>query len=305
MEDFLKDDTFLARWAAGELSPEELEMFRQHPHFDQYEKLLKESRGLTVPVFNKEQLYESISNQKESQSNVKRMVPIKALLGIAATLMLLFSAYLFFPGNEVITKTGAGEIATISLPDGSSLILNSNSVASYHSRDYKKNRSVDLSGEAFFDVEKGEGFSVLTQNGKVEVLGTSFNVISRDKRMEVACKTGKVRVSSNTNNAVVLEPGQRVRIENDALSAVDSIPVSSISSWKEGFSRFERAPLIDVILAIENQFGVKIEIDKAKTTDQTFTGGFQHDNLEVALQAVIIPMDLTYEMKNERTVEVK
>ena len=128
----------------------------------------------------------------------KRIISLeKWQWAIAASLaaIIVFSA--IFYGSAVEYSTDANEKIAISLPDGSTVNLNTNSKTSYNAISWYLNRSVSLSGEAFFSVKKGSQFSVNTNNGVIRVLGTSFNVFSRENDFLVECFTGKVEVKNS------------------------------------------------------------------------------------------------------------
>lgn len=83
----------------------------------------------------------------------------------------------------------------IDLPDGSYVLLNSYSSVSYSS-DFE-DRIINLSGEAFFDVQAGDSpFVVKTELGDVKVLGTGFNVKSNEDELQVEVDEGTVEVAS-------------------------------------------------------------------------------------------------------------
>ncbi|HJW29309.1 MAG TPA: FecR family protein, partial [Saprospiraceae bacterium] len=89
----------------------------------------------------------------------------------------------------------AGEQKEIQLPESSEVRLNAGSSVTYNGRNFTKDREIHLKGEAFFKVQHGSKFTVLTEQGSVTVLGTSFNVIAWPDRFEVSCYTGKVKVT--------------------------------------------------------------------------------------------------------------
>jgi len=94
------------------------------------------------------------------------------------------------------------------LPDGSVVLLNSNSQISYVINE--EVREVKLKGEAFFKVEKGiVPFVVRTPYGQVKVLGTAFNVNSNNEELEVEVDEGEVEVQANDEKKKV-RGGERV-----------------------------------------------------------------------------------------------
>lgn len=95
----------------------------------------------------------------------------------------------------------------LELPDGSVVYLNQNSSVRYK-RSFES-RSIELDGEALFDVKQGEAmpFTVVTKMGVIKVMGTLFNVNSRSDEIRVEVERGEVEL--NTNNLVkpILEGG--------------------------------------------------------------------------------------------------
>ena len=108
----------------------------------------------------------------------------------------------------------------VTLPDGSTVYMNAGARLSYSKQFGRKNREVQLTGEAFFDVtpDKKRPFSISAGNAVIRVLGTSFNVNSSNKenQVEVYVSTGIVELSEsgNQNNRVLIHPGNIGLIEN-------------------------------------------------------------------------------------------
>ncbi len=101
---------------------------------------------------------------------------------------------------QVYTKTitiPAGQHSHILLRIMSHVRLNAQTTLSYKPLLWKFSRKVSLEGEAYFEVQKGKKFEVISTNGKTVVLGTSFNIYSRNNNYQVTCVTGKVRVTRN------------------------------------------------------------------------------------------------------------
>jgi ferric-dicitrate binding protein FerR (iron transport regulator) len=112
-----------------------------------------------------------------------------------------------------VYQTASGEIKEVTLPDGSIVVLNEQSTLRLDRAFVRgKRRSVDLEGEAFFDVESDSGnpFTISTSETRIEVLGTEFNL--RAYPMEdstvVAVSEGKVRFADQ-KETLVLETNTR------------------------------------------------------------------------------------------------
>lgn len=297
MNDIHNDETFLARWLNDELTGEELANFKNHPDFPIYQQLKISSATLSVQDIDTEVLLDKIKSNNRfrrrsiaKKSNLFRRIFIPA----AAILLLIIGYFSLMQQPDLILKTQTGEQLRHELPDGSMILLNANSEISYNPKPFKSKREIFLSGEAFFEVEKGVKFIVATDLGEVEVLGTSFSVYSRSKTLISSCKTGTVRVKNAIGQTQILNKGERIKLLDGLLNQKEIINPASIASWQEGVSRFESESLSIVAKAIENQFGVELKLAPGYS-DEKFTGSFLHQDIETALKMVFVPMGMEYE----------
>lgn len=170
MDKNTQESTFLARWISGDLTPDELENFKKSKDFNLYAKINKVSQEFTSPTFNEKELFNKINkrltNNKTEAPKVIRMIPNWAY-AVAASIVIAFG--LFYVNNlESNYQTGYSEQMAVVLPDNSQVQLNANSKLDFKKRNWDENRELNLSGEAFFDVEKGETFKVITSDGTVD-----------------------------------------------------------------------------------------------------------------------------------------
>ncbi|WP_242203315.1 FecR family protein [Aestuariivivens insulae] len=300
MENFNKDETFLARWIAGKLSPEALKEFENSKDYPVLKKINDASQNLKAPTFNDQALLTKLKelNKTQPKDKVRRLMPKWAYAAAAVLVVALGLLYVMTMSSHY--QTGYGEQLAVLLPDDSSVKLNANSQLEHKTLNWKSNRILELEGEAFFDVEKGESFKVLTSLGMVEVLGTEFNMISRGTYFEVQCREGKVKVTSNVlSKEVILLPGKAVRVANNALEewAFDL----DEANWTLGESTFFNTPISQVLLALENQFN--ITFDKSNIDlNKRFTGAFTHKDLSLALKTVSAPMGISFTVDKENGV---
>jgi transmembrane sensor len=161
-------------------------------------------------------------------------------------------------------STAVGEQASISLPDGSTLELNSNSLARV---DYSKaSRVIHLDrGEGFFKVahDPQRPFWVVGGGSWVRAVGTAFNVYLRSIGVEVTVSEGTVEVGSAdaltgrapsdeaiaSAAASVLTAGQRADLHGTAIATrqLSAAEAQRSASWREGTVYFENQPLSEVI----------------------------------------------------------
>lgn len=198
--------------------------------------------------------------------------------GAVAAVLALFAvaALNLIPRGDVITDeiryvAGEDSKGAFSLPDGSRVWLNSNSVLSYKSsegKDWKRHVSVD--GEAFFDVVKDRTpFTVsLGDDIMVKVHGTRFNVRNTGifENVQVTLQSGEVEVD-DSGRSVMLTPGTcytcNAVLGTYSLNYVNS---SNFSNWTRPFVVFKDQPLSDVLITLEHWYNTKITVEKGIDT---------------------------------------
>ncbi len=267
------------------------------------EKIMKMAGGLqTPPGKPKAEVLDSILNKIEKPASTKTRRLNWFAGAAAAVIVLLLSIYSlnsYLSTNTV--KTKFAEQTTISLPDGSMVVLNAGSKISWSDKNFDTERLVTLQGEAYFNVKKGNKFTIKTKNGLVEVLGTQLNVFSRDKSFWASCVTGKVRVSANNRQQLIL-PGDVAELTANGLVKTHKNNIGKTISWKEGVFHFEDKPLVSIFAELERQFNVSIAYEKEKERRITVT--FSNKKLNEALDIVCIPMGLKYEVDKNQKVRI-
>ena len=302
MEKYSQDETFLARWISGELTPEELNEFKKTEDYVVLNIINDASETLEAPKFDQQALFNKLKlhklNKPRQEKKVIKLIP-NWTYAVAASIIIALG--IFYSLNiESQFHTGFGEQLAVLLPDNSEVQLNANSELNFKSRNWENSRKLNLNGEAFFDVEKGQKFTVYTDEGSVEVMGTEFNVISRSHYFEVQCQEGKVKVTSNlADGEIILLPGNAVRFVNNKWEKWDYDIKEP--NWLLGESTFHNTPLSQVIIALENQFKITFDPSNVDLSER-FTGGFTHKDLNLALKTVMIPMDISYSAENNKVI---
>jgi transmembrane sensor len=219
----------------------------------------------------------------------------KIAASVIVFLAAIFTAYQL---AEVSVESGKSVLTTVELPDSSLIKMKENSKVQYNRIAWMFNRTLSFRGEGYFEVEKGEQFSVHSELGTTQVLGTSFTIYSSAGNYEVACFTGKVSVTSNSsNNQIVLLPGDAVVLNNESFEPY-KLQTSEKPNWVEGEFHFEDEDFIQVIQALEDQFQVEISYPE-EFKNLKYTGYFDNKDLRKALKLVCEPFELTYEIKGK------
>jgi ferric-dicitrate binding protein FerR (iron transport regulator) len=244
-------------------------------------------------------LEELITKEERPPVRVRHLHPNRQWLALAASLVLLLSVSGFMKFYTVRTFCPQGIHTSQQLPDGSTVELNAETHLSYHPYWWFISREVKLEGEAFFHVEKGKNFKVISSKASTEVLGTTFNVFARGEHYVVSCHTGSVRLSeSKTGSAVILSPNERGQMEPSGGFSVTKLEDAlSSPGWTDNLIMFSSAPLRLVFEEIERQFGIVIETPEGM--QQVYSGNFSLDQpVENILSLLCLPFDLEYELQN-------
>lgn len=210
------------------------------------------------------------------------------------------------PAGQLVFETPRGEKSLVTLPDGSQVWLNASSRLVYHAFS-KKQREVELAGEAFFRVTKNAGapFVVKTGDLAVEVLGTEFNVMAYDDfgRKEITLVSGKIQVSRGEEQ-VLLNPGQALALK-DNLFSIREVNASLASGWVDNKFIFQNVPFSELIRRLENWYDVDIEIDNREIEDINFTGTFKNEEtIWQVLEAIRVYTPITYNKTHLRKIKI-
>ena len=196
--------------------------------------------------------------------------------------------------------TARGQVAEITLPDSSRVMLSVDSRLRVPAGYAARERVVDLEGEAYFVVRHvpDRPFLVRTAHGVAEDLGTEFNVRSYgpDDRMEVVVAAGRVALhGAGRPDTVLLTLGPRARgvigAQGDATLEPD-VPVEAYTAWMRRRLAFDDAPLSSVIEQMERWYAVDIETADSSLLGERLTISFTTESLDEALRAVALVLDV-------------
>lgn len=231
----------------------------------------------------------------KADSSERKAHWLKYLAAAAAiiTLVCLASTVYFYrqirvvAQSNILVETRENEHVSITLPDGTKVMLNELSALNYSPNILNQaNRNVTFRGEAYFNVYKDEKhpFVIDANNLKITVLGTKFNILARSNYPEssLSLEEGRVEIMSQlTQETVLLNSGQTAIVDNKSghisLKTGEEILMDA-TAWKRNELTFRNVPIAEVLKKIENKFGVTINSGWYKATD-TFTGTFPTDNL--------------------------
>ncbi len=219
-----------------------------------------------------------------------------ALLALAVGIGIFRQSDVLAPADVLVATSDGGGRSTVSLPDGSVVIVGERSELSYSTAMMRDSsvREVRVCGEAFFRVKKtsrdGQAvkFRVKTDCALIEVLGTEFNVNTRGNQTAVVLQEGKVRILSldGATELAVLHPGERFEIGKAGTSSTRTVQTEAYTSWKDGKIFFDALPMSEVASILQNSHGITIRFADSTLVNTRFSGGVPSDNLPL-LQDVL------------------
>ena len=176
-------------------------------------------------------------------------------------------------------STPAGGQYQVTLADGTRVWLNALSKLQFPNAFTGKDRTVDLTGEAYFEIakDKSRPFMVRVNGVQVQVLGTSFNVnaYTDESGISTTLLEGAVRLVKG-EVAVLLKPGQQGVTGATDAGAGKNIAVSGFSihkadidqvmAWKNGFFSWDAADVHTVMRQISRWYGVEVRYEGTPTT---------------------------------------
>ncbi len=234
-------------------------------------------------------IWDAIESQTKRKAKVLPLYQRPITYTWAAAAVLLIAAFIGFywislnPTPELVAQSDS-IIQTVTLGDGTEVTLRPYSEL-YELISNENERSYSLNGEAFFDVtsDLNRPFSVLAGDGLVTVLGTRFNVSSWGSSTQVYLEEGSVRFESSSQNAVILEPGQRSELALGTITNPENVPAEEYTDWLSDTIVFNASNPEDVVAEIGQHFNITININQLEDTS-TLDGTLRLDSVAQTLE---------------------
>jgi transmembrane sensor len=172
--------------------------------------------------------------------------------------------------NTISTPLG-GQYQVI-LPDGSKVWLNALSSIKFPVNfSTLKERRIELSGEAYFEVEhdKNHSFKVITAKQEVEDLGTEFdvNAYTDEASTKTTLLKGSIEVTA-ANNTALLRPGQQSKFTSSI--SVAEVNTQAVIAWKNGYFMFDDEKLEDIMRLVSRWYNIKVVYTDESVKEETF-----------------------------------
>jgi len=207
--------------------------------------------------------------------------------------------------NELYTDRGRQ--FQVSLPDGSHVWLNASSSIRYPTSFTGKDRTVEITGEAYFEVAHDalHPFHVKVSGMDVQVLGTHFNINSYQD--EGGTKTtlleGKVKII-NSSGVVLLKPGQQAQATTGQLRVVNDVDLETAVAWKNGYFNFKKESIQIIMRQLSRWYDVNIEY-KDSINKKFYAEIPRSSNVSVVFEVLQATGGIHFEIEGKKIIVTK
>jgi transmembrane sensor len=185
-------------------------------------------------------------------------------------------------------NVAAGQQKQITLSDGSSILLNTNSAFSVSFN--QQQRLITLhQGEAFFQVaaDKTRPFIVQTSAGQVRALGTAFDVKQQDQQTQVIVFEHAVSITTTQGLRLEkLQTAEQLKFSADSVQTASKVNLQRAAPWHQQRMVFQDKALVDVVAELNRYRSGKIICLNDSIKNLPITGVFGIADTELALQAI-------------------
>jgi ferric-dicitrate binding protein FerR (iron transport regulator) len=268
---------------------------------------------------NMKKAWETINKKTQQKNSTWQTIQktIKPIAAIAAVLIIFFLGLKVInaPSESSISTqyaevfTQPGEKTSVKLPDGTTVWLNSSSSLKYSFAFNHKEREVELTGEAYFQVAKNKSKRFRVKSGAlyVDVYGTSFDVKNYPdiNQQEITVAEGIVGISDHTKEFRKITKGEKAML--DKQSGVINFTTDDpelVSAWKNNELVFKDTPIKDVIKALESWYGVNIKYEKQMMNKHSYSFKIKTESFKEVMDMMKIMTPFEYKI-NGKDVELK
>lgn len=252
-------------------------------------------------------LNSAIIDEEEYAADLQSDAPnfnYNKFLRMAAIIVIFLTAgyFLFYLVSNPSTEqfVAGNSVVSTTLPDGTKVTLNHNSILKYPKMFPGNIRTVKLQGDAYFDVahDLSKPFVIQTKNIQIEVLGTSFYLNAKvdQPTVDVIVHSGRVAIIGEKEEKLFLTAGEKGTFNksNGQLIKGEN-PDQNYISWKTRQMVFDNESLVNVVDKINQTYYSNITIDNPDIYNCMLTATFEDQPFETILEILQETFDLSIE----------
>ncbi|GAA3918541.1 DUF4974 domain-containing protein [Chitinophaga oryziterrae] len=206
-------------------------------------------------------------------------------------------------------RTPRGGQFHLTLPDGSAVWLNAASSVTYPTAFTGADRTVKVTGEAYFEIAKmaNKPFRVkISETTVINVLGTNFNInaYTDEPFTNTTLLEGSIGVMTGNNQQVVLRPGQQARTTGTDVKVLDNTDIDQVIAWKNGAFNFDGTDLSSVLRQLSRWYDVDV-VFEGKIPQRRFGGAIQRNLQLQQVLRILEKMDIKFRMDGRKLIVVQ
>ncbi len=280
-------------------------------YFEHFRLIWEESRKLAaVSTVSENDAWSRFQQRVGTNENTTRIVKLdtgiawRSILRIAAIFIVMIGAasawFISQNRNTPLIVSSGEQIKQDVLPDGSQVTLNKQSTITYAGN--RKQRSVKLEGEAFFNVaqDPGKPFVIKVNDVTVTVLGTSFNVKSVHGKTEVIVESGAVEVTKNNNSVQLKQHEKAVVTDQEAAPSKQSNTDELYNYYRTQTFVCNNTPLWKLVEILNEAYGVNIVIANNDKRNLQINSTFTNSSLDSTLKVIGLTYEITVEKQGSQ-----
>ncbi|GEP95706.1 FecR family protein [Chitinophaga cymbidii] len=201
-------------------------------------------------------------------------------------------------------STPRGGQFQVTLPDGSKVWLNAASSLRFPTAFTGKERNVEMTGEAYFEIAKDarKPFKVSVNDMTIEVLGTHFNVnaYTDEKKMAATLLEGAVRLTKGTEKAA-LKPGEQAQWASGGKAFTIAHPeLDQVVAWKNGYFRFNGDNIVDIMKQLSRWYDIDA-VYAGNMTMKDYSGYIsRNSNISEVLKMLELTEDISFKIEGKK-----
>lgn len=314
----------IERYHLGLCNPQEIESVKAWLESDQVDMTFPEEEGFEEMVNSGwEKLRERYDLPIQpamlhvDDPKIRRLGLNWQLVASVAILLGLSIGYLLFYSdgrsqqhfNTQLTykkiQTKKGQKLQVTLPDGTQVWMNSESILRFPSEFRESQRKISFTGEGYFSVAKNpkKPFIITSKRIRIQVLGTRFNF--RDYPLEllssVIVEEGKVRFSAlNSPGNLVLTANQKGTFTENSDQALKNQVVYNTGkyiNWKDNKLVLDDMTLAEIGSVLERWYGVTLIIKDSKLSRSRYSGSFSNPSLKQVLESICFALKCNFQQQ--------
>lgn len=313
------NDETLVSYLLGELPADETNRVKEWltedvahaAYFNQFKTIWEKSLELaSVSSVDENKAWNSF--KERINNGGKKPAPVVPLFkrfyfrAMAAAAILILAIGFFWLNQPAPQETLVSGPSVINqkLADGSEITLNKQSSLHYPKTFKGKTRSVELKGEAFFNIspDKAKPFIIDVKDVQVTVVGTSFNVREDSSYVEVLVETGIVKVS-HEGKEVTLQAGEKIKMPfAGAVAEKEKVSDKLHNYYRTKEFVCDDTPLWKLVQVLNEAYKTNIVFGKEELKNLRMNTTFYNESLDQVLEVIHLTFNITVRKDNDRII---